>query len=218
MMFPLPSKLSRLGASGLLWASIFVPALALAAKEFVMPTPGPAGTYAAHDEHAGDRISIAIDRYDEAKKASIFSVHYLEYGFLPIFLVVTNDGDQPAELVDMKAEVVAADRTKLESLEVDDIRRRVTRPLSRRQYPLPFPTKKVKGGLSAKDLNEIERAQFGARAVEPHSTQAGFLFFDVSDLPGGLGGARFYLTGVRNSQGREVIYFEVPLDPPLPPH
>jgi hypothetical protein len=216
-MCPLPSKVSRLAASGLLWASVLLPGLLVAAKEFVMPTPRPAGTYAAHDENAGERITVGIDRYDEAKKASIFSIHYLDYGFLPLFVVVTNDSDRPVELVDMKAEVVASDRTKLESLEVDDIRRRVTRPVSRSQYPLPLPLPKVKGGLSAKSLNEIERAQFEARAVEPHSTQAGFLFFDVSDLSGGLRGARFYLTGVRNSQGGEVVYFEIPLDRPPPP-
>jgi hypothetical protein len=38
------------------------------------------------------------------------------------------------------------------------------------------------------------------------------LFFDVSDLSNPLPGARFYLTGVRDSSGHELMYFEVPLD------
>jgi hypothetical protein len=48
--------------------------------------------------------------------------------------------------------------------------------------------------------------------VEPRSSQIGFLFFDVADISNPLAGARFYLTGVRNSSGDELMYFEVPVD------
>ena len=50
---------------------------------------------------------------------------------------------------------------------------------------------------------------FRARAVEPHSTQAGFLFFDVADISAPLAGAHFYLTGMRDSKGNPLLYFEV---------
>jgi hypothetical protein len=69
----------------------------------------------------------------------------------------------------------------------------------------------VKGGVNSKELDEIQSAQFKAKAVEPRSSQAGFLFFDVSDLPNPLAGAHFYLTGVRDSAGHELMYFEVEL-------
>jgi hypothetical protein len=61
-------------------------------------------------------------------------------------------------------------------------------------------------------MSEIQSAQFGAKAVEPHSSQAGFLFFDVSDIANPVAGAHFYLTGVRDSKDAELMYFEVPLD------
>src|ERR1700751_5548713 len=77
--------------------------LCLAAKEFVMPKARPARTYPAHDEHPNEVVTVALDPYDMADKASIFTVHYSELGFLPIFMVVTNDGDQPVELAGMKA-------------------------------------------------------------------------------------------------------------------
>ena len=51
-----------------------------------------------------------------------------------------------------------------------------------------------------------------AKAVEPHSTQVGFLFFDVSGISVPLAGAHFYLTGVRDARGNELMYFEVPLE------
>ncbi|HST12545.1 MAG TPA: hypothetical protein VLL05_19375, partial [Terriglobales bacterium] len=57
---------------------------------------------------------------------------------------------------------------------------------------------------------EMNAAQFTAKAVEPHSTQAGFVFFDVSGISSPLDGARFYLTGVRDAKGSELLYFEIP--------
>ena len=80
------------------------------------------------------------------------------------------------------------------------------------RVPLPFPTKRVKGGVDTKEWSEIQSAQFKAKAVEPRGSQAGFLFFDVSDLPNPLAGANFYLTGLRDSSGHELMYFEIPLD------
>jgi hypothetical protein len=190
------------------------PILSHAAKDFVLPTPQPAKTYPAHDEHPTEALAVALDPYDTAEKAKIFTVNYSEYGILPIFVIVTNDGDQPVALSGMKAQFVTGDRTKLNPSSEDDIYRRLNHPTASatNRYPLPFPTKKVKGGVNQKTMTEIQSAQFGAKAVEPHSSQAGFLFFDVSDISAPLAGAHFYLTGVRDSKGDELMYFEVSLD------
>jgi len=128
-------------------------------------------------------------------------------------VVVTNDGNQPVELAGMKAQLVTVNRTKLSPATQEDIARRLTRPsASTSRYPIPFPTKKVKGGLSRQAVEEIQNAQFVAKAVEPHSSQSGFLFFDVSGISVPLAGANFYLTGVRDSKGSELMYFEIPLE------
>ena len=190
-----------------------VPLLCLAAKEFVMPQAQPAKTYPAHDEHPLENVAVGVDPYDLAEKTTIFSVRYSEIGFMPIFVVVTNDGSQPVELSGMKAQLVTVNRAKLAPSNEDDIARRLTRPSANtNKYPIPFPTKKVRGGLSKQALEEIQNAQFVAKAVEPHSTQSGFLFFDVSDLSTPLAGAHFYLTGVRDAKGNELMYFEIPLE------
>jgi hypothetical protein len=190
-----------------------VPLLCLAAKQFVMPQAQPAKTYPAHDEHPTEAVAVGVDPYDLAEKTTIFSVRYSEIGFMPIFVVVTNDGNQPVELSGMKAQLVTVNRAKLTPANEDDIARRLTRPSANtNKYPIPFPTKKVKGGLSKQALEEIQNAQFVAKAVEPHSTQSGFLFFDVSDQSTPLAGAHFYLTGVRDAKGNELMYFEIPLE------
>jgi hypothetical protein len=154
-----------------------------------------------------------VDPYDLTEKTTIFSVHYSELGFLPIFVVVTNDGSQTLELSGIKAQLVTVNRAKLSPATQEDIARRITRPSANtNRYPIPFPTKKVKGGLNKQAIDEIQNAQFVAKAVEPHSTQSGFLFFDVSDISVPLAGATFYLTGVRDAKGSELMYFEIPLE------
>ena len=194
-------------------AVVLLPLLSPAAKEFVMPEGQPAKTYPAHDEHPMERVAVAVDPYDLADKAKIFSVQYSELGFVPIFVAVTNDGDQPVQLAGMKAQLVTASRAKLSPASEDDIARRLARPsASTNRYPIPFPSKKVKGGVSKQATQEIQNAQFVAQAVEPHSTQSGFLFFDVSGISVPLAGAHFYLTGVRDAKGNELMYFEVPLE------
>lgn len=208
------SRRVRLGSAqaAILAAIALVPLICLAGKEFVMPTPRPARTYPAHDEHPTEMVAIAADPYDMADKASIFTVHYHELGFLPIFVVVTNDGDHPLQLAGMQAQLVTVDRSKIAPATEEDIDRRISRPSANtKRYPLPFPTK-VKGGVSKQAREEIQNAQFAAKAVEPRSRQAGFLFFDVSGISTPLAGAHLYLTGVRDSKGIELMYFEIPME------
>jgi hypothetical protein len=190
-----------------------IPLLCLAAKEFVMPQAQPAKTYPAHDAHPMEAVTVAVDPYDLKEKTDLFSVHYSELGFLPIFVVVTNDGNQTVELAGIKAQLVTVNRAKLSPATQEDIARRLTRPsASTNRYPIPFPTKKVKGGMSKQAIEEIQNAQFVAKAVEAHSSQSGFLFFDVSGISVPLAGANFYLTGVRDAKGNELMYFEIPLE------
>lgn len=187
--------------------------LCVAGKEFVKPVAKPATTYPAHDQHTDEGVTVAVDPYDMPDKAQIFTVNYRDEGLLPIFLVITNDSDQPVSLAGMKAQFITVDRTKISPSDTDDIYRRLSHPSSSTSpYPLPFPRKKVKGAVSKKTQDEIEAAQFSAKAVEPHSTQSGFLFFDVGGISTPVAGAHFYLTGVRNSKGDDLMYFEIPLE------
>jgi hypothetical protein len=184
----------------------------LAGKHFVMPAAQPAKTYPAHDEHSGESVTLGLDPYDLPDKASIFSVHYGDVGLMPIFVVITNDGDQTVALSGMKAELVTVNRTKIPPASEDDIYRRIARPTGTiSPNPLPWP-KKAKGSISKDAMEEIQNTQFAAKAVEPHGTQSGFMFFDVSDISNPLAGAHFYLTGVRDAKGNELMYFEVPLE------
>jgi hypothetical protein len=184
---------------------------AFAAKQFVMPTPRAAQSYTAHDSHTKEFVTVGANVYDRTQEATIFSAHYNDESFVPIFIVITNDGDQSVSLVNLKAEYITADRGKVSRATEDDIYRRLSHPgATPNASPLPWP-KKVKGGVSQQIRDEIDRSQFAAKAIEPHTTQAGFMFFDVSELQNPVAGATLYLTGINDAKGNELMYFEVPL-------
>ncbi len=177
-----------------------------------MPATQPAKTYPAHDQHPTELVTVALDPFDMADKASIFSVHYGEMGLMPMLLVITNDGDQPVSLSGMKAEFVTFNQTKIPVATEEDIYRRISRPAGKiSQNPLPWP-KKANGSMSKDAMDEVQNAQFAAKAVEPHGTQSGFVFFDVSGISTPLAGAHFYLTGVRDAKGNELMFFDVALE------
>src|SRR5215467_4399723 len=93
---------------------------AFAAKDFVKPTAKNAKEYPAHDEHSSGRVTVAIDPYDFADKSQIFTVHWNEEGYLPVFLVITNDSDQPIALTSMQGQLVTARRDKISPATTDD--------------------------------------------------------------------------------------------------
>jgi len=186
-------------------------ALCLAAKDFMKPAAQPAKTYPAHDDHTDEKVAIAADPYDTADKAKIFSVNFHEHGFLPIFFIVTNDGDQPISVANLQVTLTTANRDKLTPDSPEDIYRRLTNPRASTEPPLPIPIphKNVKGTITQKERDEIESSRFAAKAVEPHTTQSGFLFFDVEDITAPLAGARIYVSGVNDAKGTELMYFEI---------
>ena len=192
--------------------------LALAAKDYSPPRVYPAKTYPARDEHSNEHVTIAADPYDTPDKAApVFALPYGERDFLPIFLIITNDGDQSVTLQGMRIQLVTVDRTKLAPANSDDLYRRFTHlrrrgdEPSRNPLPIPLP-RRSKAGISTQGVDEIERAPFRAQAVEPHASQAGFFFFDVEGIGHPLAGAHLYITGVRDGNGNELMFFDIPLE------
>ncbi len=184
------------------------------AKGFERPVAKPAINYPAHDFHRDEKVTIAADPYDSPEKAKIFTTNFAEHGFLPVFFIVTNDGDQPVSIANMRVKLITANRSKLTPISVDDLYRRLSNPqASTRPSPLPIPLpRKAKSGISKKQMDEIETSQFAARAVEPHATQSGFLFFDVGGISSPLAGATIDITGVDDARGNELMFFEIPVD------
>jgi hypothetical protein len=185
-------------------------------KTFDPPSAYHANSYPARTFDPQEHVTIAADPYDMPDKAAIFAADYASSGLMPVRIIISNDGDAPIALTDLKVELVTNMREKLVPQRPQDIMRKLSRTDSRpdeqRQVPLPIPHRKPKKAVKEQVEDEIERSQFLARAVEPHSTQSGFMFFDVAAIRNPLAGATLYLSGIHNSKGEELLYFEIPME------
>jgi hypothetical protein len=179
-----------------------------------LPQAFNAKTYPLHESHDNERVAIALDPYFAPDKADLLHVPYRKHDLLPVRLIITNDGNDPVSLKDLKIEFITSHNEKQEPATSEDIQRRManqprtqttTPPL-----PLPIP-RKSKGRVSGSTQDEIEYLQFKARAVEAHSTQSGFVFFDTSGMGDPLSGSHIYISGIRNGDGQELFYFDLPL-------
>jgi hypothetical protein len=185
-------------------------------KGFNPPPAGAAATYPAHETHGDEKVTIAVDPFTSAQKAAVFKMKYQDYGFVPLRLIITNDGDKPLMLEDMKVQLITVSRDKLEPATQADIFRRISRPekaAGKPRVPLPIPLPQDNKNAISKDArDEIPLAMFSIVPVTPHSTNSGFLFFDVAGLDNALNGAHMYISGIRSGT-QELFYFDIPLQP-----
>jgi hypothetical protein len=190
-----------------------IPALA---SDHAAPPVQPATTFAAVEVHDNEKIAIAAEPYDTRQKESIFRVDYLSHGVMPVRLVITNNGDKPISLRDARILFQTASGDRIQAAEPGDVERLMTRKDregSKIPLPGPLPPIKTKAKASNKDIEaDFNTFEYGALVVEPHTTRAGFLFYDVSQLDHPLKGAKLHLHALRDSDGKDLFYFEIPFD------
>ena len=188
----------------------------LGASDHKMPEVTPATSFAAVEVHPDENVAIAAEPYDTKEKEEIFRVDYLAHGVMPIRLIITNNGDKPISLRDARILFQTAAGDRIQAALPEDVERLMTR--KERQggsipMPGPIPKIKLKPKASNKDIEaDFNQFEYGALAVEPHTTRAGFLFYDVSQLNRPLRGAKLHLHAIRNAEGNELFYFEIPFD------
>jgi hypothetical protein len=191
-------------------------ALAADASNHTAPSIQPATTYPAVEVHDKEHVAIAVEPWDTKEKESIFRVDYLGHGIMPVRLIVSNNGDKPISLRDARILFYTAGGDRIQAAEPEDVERLMTR--SEREgkkipMPGPIPNIKMKPKASNKEIEQdFDQFEFQALVVEPHTTRAGFLFYDVSQLDHPLEGAKLHLHKLRDSDGNELFYFEIPFD------
>jgi hypothetical protein len=191
-------------------------ALPASAKDHTPPPVQPATTYADVEIHPNEKVAIAAEPYDTKEKESIFRVDYLSHGVMPIRLIVTNLGDRPISLRDARILFQTAAGDRIQAAEPEDVERLMTRDErmgKKIPMPGPFPSIHLKPKASNKEIEaDFDTFEYQSLVVEPHTTRAGFLFYDVSDLDHPLRGAKLYLRELRDADGKQLFYFEIPFD------
>jgi hypothetical protein len=191
-------------------------ALPAVASDHTPPPVQPATSFAAVEAHKDEKVAIAAEPYDTREKTAIFRVDYLSHGVMPVRLIVTNNGSRPISLRDARILFLTAAGDKIQAAEPEDVERLMTRKEREGKkipMPGPIPSIKLKPKASNKEVEEdFDTFEYGALVVEPHTTRAGFLFYDVSQLDNPLKGAKLHLHKLRDADGNELFYFEIPFD------
>jgi hypothetical protein len=191
-------------------------ALPAVATDHVPPPVQPATSFAAVEVHDKENVAIAAEPYDTKEKESIFRVDYLGHGIMPVRLIVTNNGDKPISLRDARILFQTRSGDRIQAAEPGDVERLMTRKEregGRIPMPGPIPTIKLKPKASNKDIEEdFNQFEYGALVVEAHTTRAGFLFYDVSQLDEPLRGSKLHLHAVKDAEGHDLYYFEIPFE------
>ena len=202
-------------AARIIGCVVLLAALVFGEKHFNPPPVAHASTYALHEAHTDEKVTIAAEPYTQ-QSSGVFKQNYWEHGLFPVRLLISNDSDQTLMLQDLKVEYITTRRDKLQPATNEDIYRKFVRPNRADQsHPgmhLPFPVGKKKEAISKDAQEEYESAQFAPVPVTPHSTHAGYLFFDMQGEPPEPG-AHLYVSGIKAGT-KELFYFDIPMDKP----
>jgi hypothetical protein len=191
-------------------------ARSLPAADHTPPPVQPATDFAAFETHADEKLTIAAEPYDTREKGILFRVDYIDHGVMPVRLIVTNNGDKPISLRDARILFITSLGDRIQAADPEDVERLMTRKEregGKIPLPGPLPSIKLKPKASNKEIEQdFDTFEFQALVIEPHTTRAGFLFYDVSGLGHPLQDALLNLHTIKNSEGKELFYFEIPFN------
>ncbi|HEX3985826.1 MAG TPA: hypothetical protein VHX13_04370 [Acidobacteriaceae bacterium] len=207
-----PRRLARL----LTWLTVAACAAApVMAADHAPPPAKPATAYPALDYHQKEQVAIAAVPCLNRDQCKFFRIDYLRYGFIPIRIIVTNLGDRPISLSDARILFVDSSRDRIQAAEPRDVDRRIGFPgPNQRTIPVgPIKLHMHSKNQASKVEADFDEYEYAALAVEPHTTRAGYLFYDINGLaPDPLHGANLVLSQLKNADGQQLFFFQIPLD------
>lgn len=187
------------------------------ARKHAPPPFKDAASYPAVDIHKAEQVAVAAEPFNTRDKADFFRVDYLKYGFMPIRIIVTNNSDRPISLNEARIDFISAAGDKIPAAVPEDIDRRTTNLGNpNKRIPLPGPLPSIHGKPHSDDKKiqqDFSDFEYSAITVKPHTTEAGFLFYDMQGLGSNpLRGARLELRELEDADGKQLFSFEIPFD------
>lgn len=171
---------SKLGAPCLAAALLFTASAHAKDKPRTAPVPKPAAQYPAFDRHEAEKVTVAAEPCDDPEKCKFFRLEYVQHGFVPVWVIITNDRDQPLTLDEVRIQYLPGEGDKIPAATDEDLNRRLFQgknAIDKRMpiIPIPIHHTPVDQKITADD-NDFG---FKSLVVAPHTTAAGYLFYDV---------------------------------------
>ena len=180
--------------------------------------PQPAETYPMHQTNK--HVTIAAEPGDSKATRPNTRLDYFGHDLLPIRVIVTNDSNTPVLLDDARIHFISAAEDNIPAATLDDIQRRMftLKSATGKKIPLPLglpiPITTGKSNVDKKITDDDNDFGFQTTTVEPHTTVAGYLYYDISGLDRpALTHATLELRKVRFAGGDYLESFEIPLHP-----
>ena len=149
--------------------------------------PQPAAKYPQHETHEAEHVTIAAEPADIDSLRPDTRLDYYHHGFLPIRVIITNDSDKSLTLDDARIHLITADSTVIQAATEEELQRRMfsRKYVSDSKIPMPYPIPSIPIHHKPVDKEILaDEADFGfvSTTVAPHSTAAGYLFYDVKQI------------------------------------
>jgi hypothetical protein len=186
------------------------------------PRPAPpvksASEYIVNETHPQEKVTVAAEpcQYDDDCK--FFRLPYASHGFLPVRVIITNDRDQPLELDEARIQFFPAGGGKEAAATDDDLNRRLFHGKDAAGTKLPIiPITIHHQPVDQKILNDDRDFGFVSTTVPPHSTRAGYVFYDTRQLDEPvMKGAELYVKEINTTDAAgkklELFAFTLPFD------
>ena len=202
--------------------ALLILALAPAAIASDKPRPAPpvkpAAEYTLNEPHPQEHVTIAADPCDDEDQCKFFRLPYVSHGFLPVRVIITNDRDQPLTLDDVRIQFFPANGGKEAAATDDDLNRRLFHGKDAAGTKLPIiPITIHHQPVDQKILNDDTDFGFTSTTVPPHTTRAGYVFYDTRGLDDPvMKGAELYIKEIKTTDDKgapvELFAFNLSFD------
>lgn len=183
------------------------------------PEVKSASQYDTFDAHPKEQVTIAAEPCDDPADCKFFRLPYVQHGFIPVRIIITNDSDRALSLDDARLQFISANNDIIPAATDEDLNRRLfdTRAVKGTKIPMPSPIPAITihhPPVDKKITQDEDDFGFHGTVVNAHSTLAGYLFYDVEQLDDpALKGAELYVKMVHTLDGKQNLFaFSIPFD------
>ena len=202
-----------------LLAVLALPLAALAAdKPRPAPPLKPVAQYPMNETHENEKVSIAVDPCDDLDACPFFRLPYVSHGFVAVRIIVQNDRDDALSLDEVRMQFLPAEGEKEAAATDEDLNRRLFSQKQAQGTRMPIiPITIHHEPVDKKILNDDADFGFASTIVPPHSTRAGYVFYDTRGIDDPvLKGAQLLVKEIRYSDVKgaqhELFSFTLPFD------